>query len=288
MKKIHISLLLMLSLQVMSIDAAQASSQNVELARQVMINNTVKNLTYLTDGFNFLQTQNLVGISFHDFLEQHVSHDEHEDEEMNLDQVIIDAENILTDTMKDRFLQTLDTSLQERKNINQFDDPVFLYVMQYKDDDIRDMVHLWLYEWNNTKDKLGTTQLHYAIYLPDIARMLIDAGADVNTQDENGIAPLHKAVKWNLPETTGMLIDACADVNIQNRDGETPLHIAASLNRINVAKMLILAGADIHTQNKDGRTAFTIVLINNDIVLYVIAMMNIAYMVMQFDWTFEE
>jgi ankyrin repeat protein len=62
--------------------------------------------------------------------------------------------------------------------------------------------------------------------LPEIARMLIDAGADVNIQDENGLTPLHWCAYKNLPEILRMLLDAGADVNIQDEKGKRPYEVA--------------------------------------------------------------
>lgn len=284
MKKIQVLILLMFSLQVMSMDAAQESQQNVENGRQAMIDHVVTRLKYLTQSFDFLREQGLIDTTFHEYLEQHVSHDEHGNEDMNLDQVIIDAENILTDTMKDVFLNTLDMALEESKNLDQFDDPIFLYVMQHKDDsrDLYEMVRLWLYEWGNTQDdnketplhkalsaqnkeiirmlidaganvnaqnSFGQVPLHYTSSIPEIARMLIQAGADVNSKDQNRETLLHYAVRHNNIEITRMLIDAGADVNAQNIFGQTPLHQAIYIPKI--ARMLIDAGTDEHTQNEN-------------------------------------
>ena len=44
--------------------------------------------------------------------------------------------------------------------------------------------------------------------------MLIDAGVDVNVQNEKGRTALIFATKWNYIEIVQMLIDAKADLNI--------------------------------------------------------------------------
>ncbi|AXK60213.1 ankyrin repeat domain-containing protein [Candidatus Chromulinivorax destructor] len=261
MKKIYVAVWFMFGLQSMSMQAAQDSLQNVENGRQAMINNSVKNLTYLTQGFDFLRTQNLVDISFHDFLEQHVSHDEDGNKNMNFDQVILDAEDVLTKNMKDTFLKTLDTSLQNWKNLDQCNSQVFLYVMQNKDDNF---YRFWLYAWSKTTAEDGKTQLYRAIfkYNLEIARMLIAAGADVNTQNEDGWTPLYRAVFNNNTEIARMLIAASADVNIQNKCGYTPLHHG---NSVEIARMLINAGADVNIQNECGYTALHQAALKNNL-----------------------
>ncbi|AXK60195.1 ankyrin repeat domain-containing protein [Candidatus Chromulinivorax destructor] len=288
MKRVRVSVFLMLSLHVISVYAAQDLPQDVALERQVMIDNAVKNFSYLTQGFDFLQTQGIIDTTFHDFLEQNVSHDEHEDEEMNFDHVIIHAEDVLTKNMKDRFLQTLDTTLKEYKKLDDFNDPVFLYVMQHKDYDMRDMVHLWLYEWCNTQNKYKDFKLHTAIYHKEILNILIDAGVDLNAKDRLGKTPLHlliyngntklvsvliaAGVDLNIKDRLGqtplydaiwsdriekfcILLDAGVDLNIQDNVGYTPLHYAALKNKVEKVKILIAAGVDVNLQDKRGKTA---------------------------------
>ena len=82
----------------------------------------------------------------------------------------------------------------------------------------------------NAQSMFGTTPLHYAAFYTDdpaIIRVLLDAGADVNPQGNNG-TPLHAAVAYNtnlaiVPAITRVLLDAGADVNAQDLLGFTPL-----------------------------------------------------------------
>jgi ankyrin repeat protein len=56
--------------------------------------------------------------------------------------------------------------------------------------------------------------------------MLLDAGADVNIQDEDGYTALHVSAFNNRIEITQVLIDAGADKSIPNNDGELPYELA--------------------------------------------------------------
>ena len=104
----------------------------------------------------------------------------------------------------------------------------------------------------------GWTALHWCAYLnhPEISRMLIDAGADVNIQHNGGWTALHWCADLNHPEIARMLIDAGADVNIQNEFGWTALHLCAYLNHPDIARILIDAGADKTIPNNDGKLPY--------------------------------
>ena len=108
----------------------------------------------------------------------------------------------------------------------------------------------------------GKTPLHVASFLGrvEIARMLIDRGADLTAQAEDGETPFYLALKRGQADVARMLIERGADVKAQNKDGETPLHLASGWGRVEVVRMLIERGADVTAQNKDGETPLHLAL----------------------------
>ena len=95
-----------------------------------------------------------------------------------------------------------------------------------------------------------------AIWNNDISiRLLLAAGADVNLQGEGGRTPLHEAAWSNSSRAIPLLIDAGANINQQDRYGNTPLHKAADHPTREGFKRLIDAGADINITNNKGYTA---------------------------------
>ncbi|EGG13487.1 hypothetical protein DFA_11248 [Cavenderia fasciculata] len=79
-----------------------------------------------------------------------------------------------------------------------------------------------------------------------IAQILIERGANVNEQNNNGETPLHKAIFNNSVRLlmVYVLLKNNANVNLVNKKGESALHYAVRLGRIDVLKTLITAGAD--------------------------------------------
>jgi ankyrin repeat protein len=92
---------------------------------------------------------------------------------------------------------------------------------------------------------------------PEVARMLIERGADVSSQDKDGQTPLHIVflVNWNpyigtssQPEVARMLIERGADVSVQDKDGRTPMHLASQAGLLEVIPMHLVHGADPSAQ----------------------------------------
>jgi len=104
------------------------------------------------------------------------------------------------------------------------------------------------------------TLLHWAIEYnhPELAKGLIEAGADMNAQDKNKQTPLHFVAMDNSIELARMLIDAGADVNAEDKDKQTPLHFVARFNHSEIAKMLIEAGADLNAKDYKKRTPWDV------------------------------
>ncbi len=87
---------------------------------------------------------------------------------------------------------------------------------------------------------------------------LIEAGADVNLQDEAGFTALMYAAYFNYYEVVKAILDAKPDVNMQDNYGRTALMLAVvNENDIDpqVVKALIDAGARADIKDNAGKTA---------------------------------
>src|SRR6267154_2145035 len=106
------------------------------------------------------------------------------------------------------------------------------------------------------QDQDGQTPLHLASSRgqPEIVRILVKRGADVTSINKDKSTPLHLAAQEGRVVVAGILIDRGADAAARNRDGEIPLHLAARRGKPDVAHVLIDRGSDVTSQNKDRST----------------------------------
>jgi ankyrin repeat protein len=117
-------------------------------------------------------------------------------------------------------------------------------------------------DWQD--EEYDETTLHLTAYYGrvEIARMLIDAKADVNVQDDGGCTPLRMGAFYGEVEIVRMLIDAGADVNVQDEDGMTALHRALEnwhlypITYEKIARMLVDAGARKDIQDEYGELPY--------------------------------
>jgi uncharacterized protein len=111
----------------------------------------------------------------------------------------------------------------------------------------------------NLRSPDGFTPLGLAIFFgrPDAARLLLDAGADVNTASSNAlrVAPVHAAVARSDLATLSTLLLRGADPNRPQQQLLRPLHEAAAANNLPAVAMLLMFGADITARSEEGKSA---------------------------------
>ncbi len=110
----------------------------------------------------------------------------------------------------------------------------------------------------DAKNRRGYTALHFAASynLIHIAKFLIEEGADVSARSDNGNTPLHFT---ETPIIAQLLMQYGADVTAKNDKNETPLHLT---NNCEVADILIQHGADVNAKANNGETAFNLAVQN--------------------------
>jgi uncharacterized protein len=96
----------------------------------------------------------------------------------------------------------------------------------------------------------------------NVLKQHIAAGTNINEKDPfGGSSPLISAAVFGKPDAARILLDAGADVNFQNNDGSTALHTAAFFCRPEIVQMLLEKGADKSIKNKYNATAYESVVI---------------------------
>jgi ankyrin repeat protein len=104
----------------------------------------------------------------------------------------------------------------------------------------------------------GFTPLHLSAFFGgvDVARLLLDAGAEIDVVSRNdfSVYPIHSAAAGRVPVAL-LLVERGADVNVRQRHGWTPLHTAAHNGSGELVDALLAAGADPGAANDDGVTA---------------------------------
>ena len=104
-------------------------------------------------------------------------------------------------------------------------------------------------------DHTGETSLHLAARYArsDVAKCLLDAGADPNAQDNSGRTPLHSAVAADA-QGVFHILRAHPDTNLNAKmvDGTTPLIIAARLAIEGLVEELVNANVIVNLADERG------------------------------------
>ena len=102
----------------------------------------------------------------------------------------------------------------------------------------------------NVRDVHDNTPLHLAAYggHAELVRFLLSAGANVNCVDEDGDTPLHDAARHKHgAEVMRLLLEAGCKVDVKDLAGYEPLHVAALNGADETIRCLLAFGADVNS-----------------------------------------
>lgn len=93
-----------------------------------------------------------------------------------------------------------------------------------------------------------------------IVKLLVEAGVDINWQDETGETALHIAARFGHEECAKILLEGTkeqkADIELAEKSFSwTPLHVASVDGHLPIVKLLIIAGANLRKPDASGWTA---------------------------------
>jgi ankyrin repeat protein len=110
----------------------------------------------------------------------------------------------------------------------------------------------------NSHSHDGFTPLGLAVFFgqPKAVKTLLDAGADVNlaSRESMKVTPLASASAARQLEIARVLIEHGADVNARAASDFTPLHESAASGKTDFAQLLLEHGADPNAKASDGKT----------------------------------
>lgn len=115
-------------------------------------------------------------------------------------------------------------------------------------------------------DSDESTPLHCAVLnrRAEMVRFLLDRGADVNRRDRNGACALSFAASTGDSGVVGVILEAGADLNFVDRQGTTLMHFACSRGLWDLADRLISRGHDLGCTNSRGITPLHLAAAGND------------------------
>ena len=95
-----------------------------------------------------------------------------------------------------------------------------------------------------------------------MSRLLLHSKANICARDFNGRTPLHVSVLYKSVDVARLLLEHGADVNAQDKGRKTPLLSAVKCvlyePTLEVARLLVGHGANIDAEDIEGRTAFRV------------------------------
>lgn len=103
----------------------------------------------------------------------------------------------------------------------------------------------------------------------EIVKILIDHGANINSEGNSSFPPLIVAISYDRDEITNLLLAKGADVNVNTGVlGSTPLMKASSFGNSEVVKSLLKLGATVNAKDFHGNTAlmYTTGRINGEVI----------------------
>ena len=110
----------------------------------------------------------------------------------------------------------------------------------------------------------GFTLLGLASYFGhySLVKLLLEKGANPNIHSNNQfkVAPIHSACSISNYEIAELLINNGANVNSRQLQSYTPLHSTAHNGKVELSKLLLKNGADVNAKADDGKTPLSMAL----------------------------
>jgi hypothetical protein len=133
----------------------------------------------------------------------------------------------------------------------------------------RTCIHLQPLMMNVKLGREGKTQLHHCAingFTTSVKRLLSIRNINVNVKDDlKGATPLHYAAENGHIEIARLLLQNGAEVNVRNNYGNTPLHWAASNGHVDILHLLVENGVDLEAQDNNGERVLHWAVLNGNL-----------------------
>lgn len=161
---------------------------------------------------------------------------------------------LLINAVKSESKNLIELFLKLGLNVNECDNmgrtPLHYSALNQSDDYIFPVVSLELFpEFKEEKSKIDEKGSHKA----EIAKILLEAGAEVDTRSHEGVTALHNACLKGYFDVVKVLFEYNAKM-LPDNSGTLPIHLSAYTDNLDILKMLISKGADVNAKANDGWT----------------------------------
>ncbi|XP_071384146.1 protein phosphatase 1 regulatory subunit 16A [Centroberyx affinis] len=118
-----------------------------------------------------------------------------------------------------------------------------------EDEATLELLEMVMAEQGITQDRIDECRGAKETAMLTDVRALLQSGADVNTQDDNGATLLHIASANGYLTVAELLLENRSQVETKDSDGWTPLHAASCWGQIQMVELLVSHGASLNSKS---------------------------------------
>ncbi|XP_072234551.1 protein phosphatase 1 regulatory subunit 16A [Leuresthes tenuis] len=118
-----------------------------------------------------------------------------------------------------------------------------------EDEATLELLEMVMAEQGITQDRIDECRGAKEMAMLSDVKALVQSGADLNAQDNNGATLLHIASANGYISVAELLLENRAQMELKDSDGWTPLHAAACWGQIQMVELLVAHGASLNTKS---------------------------------------
>ncbi|KAM4534296.1 protein phosphatase 1 regulatory subunit 16A [Odontesthes bonariensis] len=118
-----------------------------------------------------------------------------------------------------------------------------------EDEATLELLEMVMAEQGITQDRIDECRGAKEMAMLADVKALVQSGADLNAEDNNGATLLHIASANGYMTVAELLLENRAQMEVKDSDGWTPLHAAACWGQIQMVELLVAHGASLNTKS---------------------------------------